>query len=192
MGLFDFLRQGSLRRKLIKQSRSLDWGVAESAIRRIPGVLESEAALRILLPLSRGEGGRLANSLRELPATPTCEFTANVHISSAIEALGKIKDPRASARLLEILSDLPHDSPFNFPYRAFDALGSPNHRGAALRLAALASNWSPEMRRRASSALWRMQTEEAFEAYMSKFRWRTGPCFLRKPCEAPGNRIWKR
>jgi hypothetical protein len=161
MGLFSYIRDSRIRSKVIKQSQSLDWGVAESAIRRIPEVLGLEEALQVLLPLSRGEGSRLANPLRELPATPTYEFSAGVHLGSAIAALGKLKDPRSSVRLVEIVNELP-----NFASRAMDALGSPFHAAFALQLAALAAKWPRELRSRAAGALWRMESEEALEAYI--------------------------
>ncbi len=171
MGLIKYLKNRSMRSKIIRQSQSLDWGVAESAIRRIPEALGVAEALEILLPLSRGKGSHLANPLRELPATLTYEFSANVHLSTAIAALGKIKDMRASERLVEIVHELP-----NFASQAMDALGSPMHAAFAPGLAALAADWPRELRSRAAGALWRMETEEALEAYI-KIQLQDGSAF---------------
>ncbi|HET6418507.1 MAG TPA: hypothetical protein VFG19_00025 [Geobacteraceae bacterium] len=161
MGLIKYLKDRRMRSRTISESQSLDWGVAESAIRRIPDVLSAEESLEILIPLSRGKGSHLANPLNELPATLTFEFSANVHLSSTIAALGKLKDMRASERLVEIVHELP-----NFASQALNALGSPMHAAFASRLAAMAANWSHELRYKAAGALWRMETEEALEAYL--------------------------
>lgn len=161
MGLIKYLKERHMRNRTIGESQSLDWGVAESAIRRIPDVLGVEEALEILIPLSSGKGSHLANPLRDLPATLTYEFSANVHLSSAIAALGKVKDLRASERLVEIVHELP-----NFASQAMDALGSPIHAAFASRLAAVAANWPHELRYKAAGALYRMETEEALDAYI--------------------------
>ena len=180
MGFINYIKQVRAQRKVIAESKSPDWNVAENAIRRIPEVLDPEAALAILLPLSRGQGSRLANPLTELPPTPTYEMLSQVHLSSAIAALGRMKDARASARLAEIITQLP-----NFAARAFDALGSPCHAAFASQLAGLAARWPRELRSKASSALWHMGTEEAMEAYV-KIQLEDGSPFseetLRKAC----------
>lgn len=157
--LLDPLVRGNMRRRVAAEAVSPDWGIAERAIKRIPGLLSTEEALQVLLPLSRGEGNRLANRLSELPATPTNELMANTHLGSSITALGEIRDARAGARLIEIITELP-----NFASQALWALGSPNHASSAAQLASLAANWPQERRLHAANALYKMQTKEALEA----------------------------
>ena len=129
---------------------------------------DQEAALQVLLPLSRGKGSRLVNPLRELPASLTYELSAGVHLSGAIGALGKLWDVRASSRLAEIATELP-----NFASCSFRALGSPLHARFAPQLATLAERWPRELRDMTCDALWHMETEEAFEAYI-KIRLKDG------------------
>lgn len=161
MSLVGAMRKAIARRQVAKDAASNDWGVAEKAIKAIPATLDRASALRILLPLSRGGGTRLAGRLQDLPATPTYEMSAGVHLRAAITALGQIADPAASQRLLEIIGELPaYDS------AALQALGSPSHAAAADRLAEMSEKWPVEMRWQVSKALWNMGTEHAFALYM--------------------------
>jgi hypothetical protein len=155
------IRKAIARRKVARDATSNDWGLAEKAIKAIPTTLDPLTALGILLPLSRGQGSRLAGRLEDLPATPTYEMSASVHLRSSILALGQIADETASQRLLEIVSELPA-----YASTALQALGSPCHAGAADQLAAASENWPLEMRWKASKALWNMGTEHAFALYM--------------------------
>jgi hypothetical protein len=155
------IRKILARRKVVRDATSSDWGLAEKAIKAIPSTLDRSSALGILLPLSRGQGSRLAGRLDDLPATPTYEMSAGVHLRSAIVALGQIADPAASQRLLEIVSELPA-----YASAALQALGSPSHATAADQLAAMAENWPLEAKWKASRALWNMGTEHAFALYM--------------------------
>lgn len=161
MGVFESIRTSMGRRRLTKDAASSDWSVAERAIKRIPGLLDTESALGILIAASRGSGSRLAGRIDNLPATPSFEFSANLHIRSAIAALGQIAHPAASSRLLEIIHELP-----NYTKAAIEALGSPAHAAAADRLAEISDSWPNEMRWRVAEALWRMQSEHAFALYV--------------------------
>jgi hypothetical protein len=161
MRFLDRLKQKRLERQLIAAVSSADWAVAESAIKRIPEVLDIETALSLLLPLSRGEGKRMVDPLQELPPTPTYQFTTGVHLGAAIEALGRMPDARATARLLALISELP-----NFASQALDALGSPRHACAALQLEKLAADTTGRLRHSLKNAVWHMGTEEALEAYI--------------------------
>ena len=161
MGLFEAWRRSRERRGLIAAARSVDWGKAQAAIKRLPDVLDADAALAVLLPLSRGDGGRLANPLTDLGPSPTLQFAANLHISAAIEALGRVSDPRASDRLLVMVGELP-----GFAKQAVSALGGGSHATAAPQLEALAVGASRELRQAVAQALWQMGTERGLDGYV--------------------------
>lgn len=161
MGVLNSIRASMALRRLSRDAASSDWRVAENAIKKIPSALDQASALAILIPLSCGSGSRLAGRLQDLPATPSYEFSANVHLRSAIAALGDIADPAASNRLLEIIQELP-----NYAKAAIEALGSPAHAAVADRLADISEGWPNEMRWKVAKALWRMQSEHAFALYV--------------------------
>jgi hypothetical protein len=159
MGFFDRLKQKRIARKLVADVRSSDWGVAEDAIARVPDVLDTDTALSLLVPLSRGAGSRLVNPLRELPPTPTYQFSAGVHLGSAIKALGRVADPRATAALLAVLTELP-----NFVPHAIDALGAPAHAAAVGELERRYPRVDRSFGQRLRNAFWHMGSDEALEA----------------------------
>jgi hypothetical protein len=111
--------------RALAEARSLDWGKAEAAIQKLPQYAADPQAVDVLLELSRPD----YHQLRELPVTPTFEFSAGVHLSSTIKALGEIGQQRASDRLIDIATSLG-----NYADKAVDALGNPRNHAAVDRM----------------------------------------------------------
>jgi hypothetical protein len=163
MGLWKKWRDRRAEAAFVARVRSTDWFTAEDAIGRLPGPLSPEKAFELAALLSTGHsntavtvvGLQLARG--ETPSV-TIESNTGTHFRSAIGALGRIANPAARARLLQIITEMP-----GFAEAAVRALGSPRNAASAAELFALARGWTGEIRRTAWASLWQMETEEAFE-----------------------------
>lgn len=125
MGWWERRREKNLLERILAEARSLDWGKAEAAIQKLPQYAADPQAVDVLLELSRPD----YHQLRELPVTPTFEFSAGVHLSSTIKALGQIGQQRTIDRLIDIATSLG-----NYAQKAVDALGNPRNHAAVDRM----------------------------------------------------------
>ena len=139
--------------------------MAERAIAQLPDTLPVERVLAMLLPLSGGHSNSAVSiagwAADREQISLTQEAVTGRHIRSSIAALGRVSAPEATHRLLEIVVEMS-----GFAKEAIKALGTPAHSRCALDLEARAKSWPRELQSVATNALWHMETEEAFEAYL--------------------------